>query len=356
MALTSQVQLPESLHHGGRLREASARWNIPEADWLDLSTGINPNPWPAPPIAAASWHRLPENDDGLHEAARNYYGSDYLLPVAGSQAAIRALPMLRSPSRVAILSPTYGEHAAAWRLAGHQVIELPNGALTDDGIDRRFLDNSDACDVVVLANPNNPTGHRHEPVALLGLARSLAARGAWLVVDEAFIDPRSDASLAPSAGIPGLVVLRSFGKFFGLAGARVGFVGAWPELLGQLSVFLGPWTISTPSRLLAREALRDIDWQDATRRHLPQDASRLSALLAQHGLAPAGGCELFQWVRTESAPAIQEALARLGILVRCFDEPAALRFGLPGRESDWQRLEAGLRVAIAHHAPVEFSR
>ncbi len=334
--------MPESfpeprLHHGGRLRAAAARYRIPLEDWLDLSTGINPQPWPVPAIPPNVWHRLPEENDGLEAAAQAYYGTPHLLPVAGSQAAIQALPHLRAPCRVGIPTLTYAEHARAWRAAGHQVIPLDPA-----------LDNLPAgLDVLVLVNPNNPTGRRLPPATLLEWHARLAARGGWLVIDEAFMDCIPAASLAPHADRPGLVVLRSFGKFFGLAGARVGFVCADAALLARLDALLGPWTVPGPSRWVAARALADRAWQAATRRRLPEDAARLENLLTRHGLPPTGGCALFQWVRTPHAAALHERLARQGVLVRLFEAPASLRFGLPGRERDWDRLDAALARAMA---------
>jgi cobalamin biosynthetic protein CobC len=201
----------------------------------------------------------------------------------------------------------------------------------------------DRLDVLVLVNPNNPTGERISTEALLAWHRRLVARGGWLVVDEAFMDATPEESLAAHAGADGLVVLRSLGKFFGLAGARVGFVLAWPELLERLSEAQGPWTLAQPARHVARLALADATWQNAARQHMESSSRRLADLLARSGLPPGGGTALFQWVECERAPNLHEALAQKGILVRRFDDPAGMRFGLPGAEAEWQRLELALK-------------
>ncbi|MDH0098608.1 aminotransferase class I/II-fold pyridoxal phosphate-dependent enzyme, partial [Pseudomonas sp. GD04158] len=203
------------LEHGGRLRAAAQRYGIPLEDWLDLSTGIAPYGWDLPPVPAQAWARLPEINDGLEAAARDYYGAASLLPVAGSQAAIQALPRLRTHSNVGILAPTYAEHAAAWRREGHRITKLSEGSV------HRALPQ---LDVLLVVNPNNPTGRLIEPARLLDWHDELAERGGWLVVDEAFIDCTPQHSLAAYSDMPGLIVLRSFGKFFGLAGLRLGFV------------------------------------------------------------------------------------------------------------------------------------
>lgn len=322
------------LEHGGQIRQAALRHGIPAEDWLDLSTGINPLGWPVPAIPPECWRRLPESDDGLTEVACRYYGCGSVLAVAGSQAAIQALPSLRPPCRVGLLAPTYAEHALAWIRGGHYVESLAFAEI-EVALDR--------FDVLVLVNPNNPTGERFATEALLAWHRRLAARGGWLVVDEAFMDAAPEASLAAHAGAEGLVVLRSLGKFFGLAGARVGFVLAWPAFLVRLNETLGPWPVAFPARHVARLALADETWQVGERRRLVRESTRLAGLLGRHGLVPSGATALFQWVRCERALAIREGLAQKGVLVRGFDSPLGLRFGLPGAEAEWQRLEQALR-------------
>ncbi len=324
------------LEHGGKLRAVARKYGIPEHEWLDLSTGINPEGYPVPALPPEAWHRLPDGDDALRATAARYYGSESLLPVAGSQAAIQALPRLRTRSRVAVLSPTYGEHAHAWRRAGHAVREL-----TAEEAEASL----DAFDVVVLANPNNPTGLRLARDTLARWRACLAARGGWLVLDEAFMDATPAGSLVEETNKPGLIVLRSLGKFFGLAGARVGFVFADPELVCAIEEALGPWAVTGPGQAVAAKALLDGAWQETTRARLAAAGARLGRLLGEHGLVPSGGTALFQWVCTPQARSLHEALVRQGILTRLFSKPSGLRFGLPGVEAEWQRLEAALATA-----------
>ncbi|GGO81439.1 threonine-phosphate decarboxylase [Marinobacterium nitratireducens] len=322
------------LEHGGRLRQAVARYGGVAADWLDLSTGLNPHGYPVAALPPASWARLPEPDDGLEDVARDYYGCDALLPVAGSQSAIQMLPWLRSRSRVSVMEPGYREHFESWRRAGHEVEGVSVAEL------RRRLPDSD---VLVLIHPGNPDGSRFGRDELLDWHGVLAGRGGWLVVDEAFIDTEPGLSLAAATGRPGLIVLRSVGKFFGLAGIRVGFVLSDLSLLEALKERLGPWAVSGPGREAARMALADLDWQRQTRERLVVEGGRLRRLLTENGLAPAGGCSLFQWVRHADAAAIHEQLAVRAILTRLFDRPASLRFGLPPDETGWCRLQNALR-------------
>ncbi|SMB21063.1 Threonine-phosphate decarboxylase [Sterolibacterium denitrificans] len=329
------------LEHGGRLRAAALRYGIAAEDWLDLSAGINPHPWPglqSLQIPTSAWSRLPEDEDGLIGAACAAYGAAHALPVAGTQAAIQALPRLRAPGRVAIETPGYAEHAQAWQRAGHQCLNWQS-----ECADEALLD---TLDVLVLMQPSNPGGVRNDPQRLLAWHERLAAHGGWLVVDEAYVDATPGDSLAACSQRPGLIILRSLGKFFGLPGARVGFVLAARGLLDELADDLGPWPLAGPSRWLATSALRDMDWQADQRRHLTEQGRRLAKLLTEYGLPPAGGCALFQWSITPQAERLYRQLAQRGILVRLFRSepgPASLRFGLPGAESGWQRLTTALK-------------
>ena len=319
------------------MRKAARQYAIAESDWLDLSTGIAPWAFPIPPIAAEAWERLPEADDGLEQAACTYYGASQALAVPGSQAAIQALPRLRNSGKVGVLSPCYAEHAHAWRRSGFLVREL-----VEHEVDY-FLD---SLDVLVVVNPNNPTGLMLSAEQLLKWHARLALRGGWLVVDEAFMDNTPDLSLAAHSDLPGLIVLRSFGKFFGLAGVRLGFVLAETRLLKLLRSEIGPWAVSGPTRIIGQACLQDTDAHQAQRQRTEQASQRLAGLLARHGLAPQGGCALFQRVITPQAAQLYEFCAVRGILLRLFvvDDPlkCSLRFGLPRDEAHWQRLDTAL--------------
>ena len=321
------------LEHGGGLRAAAARYGIPLAEWLDLSTGINPVHYPLLTPQASLWHRLPEPDARMLAAAASYYGSDQLLPVAGSQAAIQALPSVLGARRIGLLAPSYAEHAHAWRQ--HDIVWL-NAETIDATLD--------TLDALLLVQPNNPSGEHFARAQLIDWHRRLQRCGGTLILDEAFIDADPADSLAPLAGQPGLVILRSLGKFFGLAGARVGFVLADAAVRDALADHLGPWTLSAPAQDIARQALSDTAWHAHMRTSLAADSVRMTALLRHHGARPSGPA-LFKYVATDSARQWQDALARAAILVRAFDTPAALRVGLPPDETGWQRLDTALHCA-----------
>jgi cobalamin biosynthetic protein CobC len=245
-----------------------------------------------------------------------------MLPVAGTQAAIQALPRLRAPSRVTVAAPSYAEHAHHWSQHGHTLRQIGYPML-DAAVG--------SSDVVVVCNPNNPTGATVPPAVLLGWAAELGARGGWLVVDEAFGDTTPALSVAAHAGQPGLVVLRSVGKFFGLAGLRLGFVAAEAPLLAALADLLGPWTVSGPAQQIGLAALRDTGWQQAARLRLARDGARLRGLLAAHGIQ-AAGTPLLHWWPEAQPEAFHEHMARRAIWVRLFRQAArGIRLGLPAR-------------------------
>ena len=321
------------MKHGGDLSETSARYGEPAGGWLDLSTGINPNPFPLPELPPDCLTRLPDKVAiaGLEAAARAAYGvpdDAEVVAAPGTQALIQVAPRLLPPSPVTIPGPTYSEHNRAWRSAGHKVSEHP--------------DASDA-KVVVLVNPNNPDGARYSQPFLKGLAEGLSARSGVLVIDEAFADAHPEVSFVAETDRPAVLVLRSFGKFYGLAGLRLGFAIASPLTARRLRELLGPWAVSGPAIEIGRQALLDHDWATQTRVALRDSADRLDQMLASHGLEVVGGTSLFRLVRTEQAQSLHEGLARMGIWTRVFAHtPHWMRLGLPAGEPELRRLDAAL--------------
>ena len=334
------AEVPAIADHGGQIQAATAEFGQPAEGWLDLSTGINPFPYPLPPLAPELWTRLPDSElfQGARQAALAYFGAPAdagVVEAAGSQALIQALPRLVPRGRVAVAGFTYAEHERCWRAAGHRVMEI------------NALDDTAGATVVVVANPNNPDGRLYAPLQLGSLADRLAADGGLLVVDEAFADVTPDHSLASQAGHPGLVILRSFGKFFGLAGLRLGYALSAPGLAASLEAHLGPWRVSGPALAIGRRAMEDGAWIGAMRQTLAMAAGRLDRLLSESGLTIIGGTALYRLAESAQAEALHAALARRGILLRRFSRrPRWLRFGLPPDEAAWQRLERGLRESL----------
>ncbi|BAJ82864.1 putative threonine-phosphate decarboxylase/cob(II)yrinic acid a,c-diamide reductase (plasmid) [Acidiphilium multivorum AIU301] len=317
--------------HGGNLDEAMAGFGGTAADWIDLSTGINRQPWPVPPLPPEAWTALPTKRAlaALIEAARGVWGTEApMVALAGAQAAIQLIPHLAPPGRARVLAPTYNEHAAALRAAGWAVKEVSR------------LEELAGADLAVLVNPNNPDGRRIEPEALLALLPQVGR----LVVDESFGDPDPALSLAAGCGRPGLIVLRSFGKFWGLAGVRLGFAIGPAADIAALAERAGPWAVSGPALEIGRRALLDTAWAEATRQRLAENALRLDALVARAGWELIGGTGLFRLYRTPEGTAAQARLARHRIWSRIFPaRPDWLRLGLPGSEEEWKRMEAALK-------------
>jgi len=352
----------ERIVHGGDLAEAERRYGHARSAWLDLSTGISPHAYPVPPPAADSWHRLPNDDDDLAEVAAAHYRCTHALPIAGSQDAIRILPTLLEPvsgTFTAMAALTYGEYRPAFARAGHAVWTYcadpalagsPSPSQPAPFVLRPYAELPHSIRHLVLVNPNNPSAEHYAPDVVMHWHAQLAARGGTLIVDEAYADVMPGLSVAHYCDRPGLIVLRSIGKFFGLAGARVGFALAESQRLQQLQHALGAWRVSGPARAAARAALLDTRWQAAALLRLQADGARLCQLLERHAL-PARGTPLFAWVRHPGAAELQAHLARHAIWVRRFDTQASLRFGLPGTDAAWLRLEQALATWQSGHPP-----
>ncbi len=322
--------------HGGGITAAAAEFGGRPEDWLDLSTGINPCPVSLPVIPPAVWHRLPDRHlvQSAVEAARDYYRSGLLspLPVPGTQSVIQLLPrLLERESRVAIVSPTYGEYEKAFANAGCRVDQI--AGLGGIGEGHRL---------VVAVNPNNPDARLHDRDRLIAVHDVLKARGGYLVVDEAFGDADPEASLVPLAdGLSNLIIFRSFGKFFGLAGLRLGFVIARDDIRACFEDWLGPWAVSGPALSLAASLLRADPAPIAA--GIAERSAALNAVLQGAGLTIAGNAALFMLVEDKRAAALYTHLCRHHILVRRFDyAPSWLRFGLGPDSLADQRLAAAL--------------
>ena len=302
--------------------------------WVDLSTGINPVPYPLPPLPPDCFTRLPEPEaeDTLRACAARAYGAAdpaFVAAAPGTQMLIDLIPRLWPARRVAVLGPTYAEHAHAWAKQGARVRTVGE------------FDALGGAEVAVVVNPNNPDGQRTPPARLLGLADRMAAHGRLLLVDEAFAD-LEDPGIAGALPHPGLIVLRSFGKTYGLAGLRLGFALAAPERAAAIRSALGPWAVSGPALAIGARALANGDWLAATAARLAAECRDLDALLAAAGLRVVGGTKLFRLAEGD-APEMFHRLGEAGIFVRRFTEhPRWLRFGLPGTPDAWARLRLAL--------------
>jgi cobalamin biosynthetic protein CobC len=331
------VEDTEPLIHGGDLAAARRLFPAAPRPFVDLSTGINPYPYRAPRLPGQAHARLPDADAmaALAKAAAQAYGAPsaaHVVCAPGTQILLPLVSQLLPPGRAAIVGPTYGEFARAAALAGHRVAALRDIAAAGDA------------QLVFVCNPNNPDGRLFAKHDLIALGRTLRTRDGVLVVDEAFMDVGpAGQTLAAEVDRGGIVVLRSFGKFFGLAGLRLGFALAAPRLAARIAALLGPWAVSGPALAIGAAALADQAWIDRTRKRLGQSAKKLDTVLSAAGLDIIGGTSLFRLVRTPHAGALFDHLGRAGILVRRFPQQKdRLRFGLPANAPAWRRLQTAL--------------
>lgn len=328
----------EAIRHGGGLRAASLAHPEVTEPWLDLSTGINPLPYPGRAASMPERGRLPDPLElvDLETAAGRFFKAkpERVAAAAGAETVIRLLPVLLGRVTVDIVGPTYRAHAETWQaafLAPH-IIERENA-------------HSSRSDVLVIVNPNNPDGHVFSKAELTSILRTREAQGRWLVVDESFGECEPDSSMANIVS-DRLIVLRSFGKFFGLAGLRLGFAIASPSFKASLRVLTGDWPVSADAIFMGRQAYEDTAWSTATLTVLEERALRLDALLSQSGFEIVGGTSLFRLVRHEQAQQWFWQLCRRGILTRPFEHrPDVLRFGLP-RPEEFGRLQQALEAGL----------
>lgn len=306
--------------HGGGLDKAVAQYGGMRAQWIDLSTGINPAPYPIDDFTSDDWTALPDATafNVLNTAARQFWNvpaGAAMLPAPGASSLIARIPALAPPSRVDIPTPTYNEHAAAFSQQGWALAE-----------DNTFT-------AQVLVHPNNPDGR---------LWQSSDVTAQLTIIDESFCDIAPDASLMHLAEREGVIILKSFGKFWGLAGLRLGFAIGDPDLIAQLKNFIGPWAVSGPALRTGATALSDLHWANQTRARLGTDAARLDQLMANHSATLVGGTSLFRLYDVSEAAVWQDKLAQAHIWSRIFPYSKRwLRLGLPAPDQ-WARLSAAL--------------
>lgn len=332
------------LEHGGQLNKVAKLYSIPPEQWLDLSTGISPISYPIPNIPQHIWQQLPQTSTGLHQAAKSYYQTENISVTSGSQAVIARLPSLylqtikKPAQQVEVWLPKVGykEHEKSWRNADFtikQYQQLPDKT--------QLAKNA----VVVVINPNNPSGVLQQKQPLTELLKTIEQLSGWLIIDEAFMDViKPNQSLIHLTHNKHLFVLRSFGKFFGLAGIRIGFLSAHQYWLDKLAQLSSPWEVNGPAQFIAEQALKDRNWQLKQQQALTKLAAKLELLLTETFIDCAksnslqkitvSGCDLFKTLIHPQATEIHQSLCQQGLYVRLCDEKNALRFGIPTHEQN----------------------
>lgn len=328
--------------HGGRLHAACQTYGGRPEQWVDLSTGIAPWTYPLPRVPESVWQRLPETDDGLIDIAAHYYGvcPTECLAIAGSQWGIEQIPYCY-PERLVVLmlANGYNEHPHAWRNAGHHVIEV---AGVND-----LIAQSPSCDACVLIQPHNPLGIMLNEMQLQQIKRNL--RQGVMVIDEAFADSRPTPTLPLAMNT---WKLRSIGKFFGLAGIRLGFVLAKEEQISQLSQRQSPWSVSHLARWAGQQALQDSAWQTEQQERLKHHSSRLKKLLVDHSLSSQLHTDYFVTIISKQAQAWVDSAAQSKLLLRHLPNIHGMRFGLPANEIEWEKLTAWLSQLEQSNEPL----
>jgi len=344
---------PRELIHGGGIIEVAKTTGIPIEKWIDLSTGINPNGWPVPTPPASTWQRLPEPNDGLEQAMQQYYSfnvknslSNFII-TAGSQAAIQLLPQLFPKGTIWVPEEGYSEHPYWWDFYQHKVFLYQPDDL--EILLKHEKDTPLPFDTLLIINPNNPTTQTYKKTFLEKLLNVIEAEDKHLIIDEAFLDTQPEQSLLSHSNNKNLVILRSLGKFFGLAGIRCGALFSHPALLKTAKQHLGPWQVATPSRWIATRAFKDTVWQKEATLELKEASCRLEQLLqhhlSSHNITSLTRSDYFCSIlfsNIEEQQSIYNHLLTHTILVRLFNNNCRLRIGLPKNEREWEKLTQAL--------------
>jgi len=303
--------------HGGKLDAVVRQYGGKKSEWLDLSTGINPKPYPFKQIDKTYWNRLPDDNDfkSLYTAARNFWSppkSSLLLGAPGVSSLIALIPLLQPFKTVSIQNPTYSEYELSFKRVGCKVLDIGG-------------------EINVVVNPNNPDGKIQIRDEILKNHKKLT------IIDESFCDLYPENSLVSLAVNPDIIILKSFGKFWGLAGLRLGFAIGTGSTINPIKDALGPWQISGPAFSIGCQALKDTKWAEGTRVDLNKSARRLDLIMDGYKLV--GGTNLYRLYYTKDAQNLTQHLASQKILIRNFDyNKNWVRIGIPGQESDWERL------------------
>tara|TARA_Y100000746_G_C15433819_1_gene419786 strand:+ start:130 stop:1077 length:948 start_codon:yes stop_codon:yes gene_type:complete len=308
--------------HGGKLDSVIDQYGGKKSEWLDLSTGINPTPYPFKKVDKISWNRLPDDNAfaSLYKAARNFWGlpkSSHILGASGVSSLIALIPFLQPFKTVSIQNPTYSEYELSFKRFGCKVVETGG-------------------EINVVVNPNNPDGKIQIKHDVIKNHKKVT------IIDESFCDLSPENSLLDLADHPGIIVLKSFGKFWGLAGLRLGFAIGTPQTISPVKDVLGPWQISGPALAIGHQALTDTLWAKKTRLELAKSAIRLDLIMNDYKLV--GGTNLYRLYHAQDSHYLTQHLASHKILVRNFDyNKNWVRIGIPGQESDWERLDKAIK-------------
>lgn len=331
--------------HGGDLSSVKEKYSDARYPWIDLSTGINPRAYPWEKkidlTALAGYAaKLPQSSDvkkctSIWLKYLNVKDRNNWLLTAGSQAIINILPSIFPDHKGIILKPNYNEYERTWCRHLREYTTI-----TRDKFDVNLLANNS---VVMITNPNNPDAHLWQLEQIIHIANELAEKNGFLVLDEAYTDLCTDISLTTCSIPDNVLLLRSLGKFFGLAGLRIGLTKLPSKLYAKTADDMGPWTVSSISMAIAQMALSDTEWISNTLKSLKLNMEKLESILLEHDFKIIGNTDLYCLVQHEQSSMVVDKLNRSGIYVRTFsDNPSLIRFGLPKNDIEYKRLQEAL--------------
>ena len=318
------------MQHGGNKTAAARAYGVEPSEMIDLSTGISPRPYPLDlgAFELSDLIELPQAEDAEHltqvmTSSWHIPDSAKLALASGSGAIISLMPHLYQGDKrhVYCPEPVYSEHVIAWQNAGYTIITYDAGAIPDVDWGRAAA--------ILAVQPGNPMGHIAPPSDWLALMSDAAAHNVMVIFDEAFIDLAPQLSLIPHMGQKGQIVIRSFGKFYGLAGVRLGAAIGHPDDITALYHLMGPWAVSTMALRFGAAAIADHAWADDQRRWLSDRMTFLKEGLAARNVTIVGGTDLYLLIDVADAARLQDDLARQGFWTRIFDSnPRWMRLGL----------------------------
>lgn len=321
--------------HGGQLQEAKRQFPHVVTPWIDLSTGINPYAYSFSSILPERWAELPDmhDEENLRKIAAITYGvkdESYVAAAPGTQILISLLPYIFQAKQVCILCPTYMEHIKAWQHAGVNVKQVSS-------LEEFMHFGSQEQTIGVICNPNNPDGRLFSVEQIKEVVNSFGQFNNHLVVDEAFMDFEGQGAgkLLPHSF---LTILRSFGKTYGLAGVRLGFILSNPDYIQKIRQMLGPWAVGGAALQIGQQALQDHAWFLQSQQRLIHQVKQLDLIFLDNGCKVIGGTHLFRLIEYVRAQELWFYLANRGIWVRKFDyNDQWLRFGL-SHHQEWDRV------------------
>ena len=318
-----------NIHHGGDIDLAIKKYGGEREDWIDLSTGINGTSYPWQQSIKFELRNLPSNKllVNLERAASAAYKvaeNTETAAVSGAQQIISLLPIcLKSYNSVAILGPTYNEYEKAFKSSGIKAQTVSE------------VSKLSSSDIAIIVNPNNPTGK----VIAEEILDDLSKKVRILIIDESF----KTFSSRRIQKFENVIQINSLGKFFGLAGVRLGFVSGPSDFIKSVRRMLGPWPISSIAAEIGTIALNDNTWISEMEKILLEGSNVLHKACSTKNWKLVGKTNLFHTYATSSSLEVEKQFAAHYIWIRTFDYSETwVRLGIPTSKYEWTRVRQAL--------------